>query len=186
MHIDDAVATPESILAYWFDELTKDDWFKRSDAVDAEIRRRFAATHLALAAGVPERWRADAEAHLAAIIVLDQLPRNIYRGTPLAFATDGLALAEARHAVDAGHDEAVGVDRRCFFYLPFEHSEALADQDRSVSLFTALGDAEYLDYALRHRDVIRQFGRFPHRNPILGRSSTPAEEDYLSKPGAGF
>lgn len=182
----EAIATPGDVLDFWFDTLTPEDWFKKSDDTDAIIREKFAATHLSLARSIPDVWRADGDARLALIIVLDQLPRNIYRDTPLAFATDGLALREARHAVDAGLDKDVASDRRVFLYLPFEHSENLADQNRAVSLITELGDETYTKYAEAHRDVIVEFGRFPHRNQILGRTSTPAEQRYLEKPGSGF
>lgn len=178
--------TPQEILDFWFGRLTRQDWFQSSDAVDQEIDRRFRTTHLALARGEVENWRDRPEHRLAAIIVLDQFPRNIYRATALAFATDWMALREARLAVDAGADAALSADRRAFVYLPFEHSESLDDQQRSVALFEALGDAEYLDYAQRHLAVIRDFGRFPHRNAYIGRETTDAELDYLSKPGAGF
>lgn len=179
-------AMPEQVLAFWFGEIDPEHWFGRPAEIDADIRRRFSATHLRLATHVDEVWRVSPESRLAAIIVLDQFPRNIYRGTPLAFATDELARNEARTAVDAGMDAAVAPERRCFFYLPFEHSEALVDQERSVALFAALGNAEYLDYAMRHRDVVARYGRFPHRNPILGRFSTHEEEAYLAGEGAGF
>jgi uncharacterized protein (DUF924 family) len=174
------------VLHFWFGELSRQQWFVVSPELDAVIGDRFGALHLALARGDVEAWRDTPERRLAAIIVLDQLSRNIYRGTPLAFAADWIALREARLAVEAGADQAVAADRKAFFYLPFEHSEALADQERSVELFRALGDADYLDYAERHLAVIREFGRFPHRNRLLGRESTSAELDYLSKPGAGF
>lgn len=177
---------PAAVLSFWFEELTAEEWFAKSAKIDAVIRDRFAPTHLALAKGVPEAWRADAEAHLAAVIVLDQFSRNIYRDTPLAFATDGLALKEARAAVGRGHDQALGAERRVFFYMPFEHSENLGDQNRAVELIARLGNETYTRYAEAHRDVIAEFGRFPHRNAILGRTSTPAEERYLAKPGAGF
>lgn len=182
----EAIATPGDVLDFWFHTLTPEDWFKKSDDTDSIIREKFAATHLSLARSISDVWRADGDARLALIIVLDQFPRNIYRDTPLAFATDGLALREARHAVDAGLDKDVASDRRVFLYLPFEHSENLADQKRAVSLIAELGDETYTKYAEAHRDVIIEFGRFPHRNQILGRTSTPAEQRYLEKPGAGF
>lgn len=178
--------SPSDVLAFWFEELDPKDWFVKKAATDARIRERFAATHLRLAKAVPQAWRKTADAHLALIIVLDQFPRNIYRDTPLAFATDGLALKEAKLAVDGGHDMAVDPKRRVFFYMPFEHSENLADQKRSVELISALNDKSYTEYAHKHRDVIAEYGRFPHRNAILGRTSTAAEERYLSQPGAGF
>ncbi|MEQ8306702.1 MAG: DUF924 family protein [Hoeflea sp.] len=178
--------TPETVLEFWFSELTPKQWFVKEDAIDRQIAERFTGLHLALAREVPDTWRATPEAWLALTIVYDQFPRNIYRDTPLAFATDGLALREAKQAIAAGADARVSKDRRIFFYMPFEHSEDLADQDMCVALCEALGDETYLDYAHRHRDVIAKFGRFPHRNPIFRRESTPAEEAYLSEPGAGF
>jgi uncharacterized protein (DUF924 family) len=180
------IKSPEEVFTFWFKELTRKDWFEKNEALDEAMRRHFAATHLSLARGEIDAWRTSPESRLAAVIVLDQLSRNLYRGTPLAFATDWLALREARLAIEAGGDMAVLPEQRGFFYLPFEHSETLADQDRSVELFALLGDADYLDYAERHRAVIREFGRFPHRNALLGRESTAAELEYLSKPGAGF
>jgi len=186
MTYDDVCATPADIRAFWFEELTPEDWFAKSDALDADIRHRFTATHLALARHVDEVWRVTPADRLAAVLVLDQFPRNIYRDTPLAFATDELARNEAKTAIEAGMDAMVPAEWRCFFYLPLEHSEAMADQDRCVELFEALGNENYLDYARRHRDVIARYGRFPHRNPILGRFSTHEEEAYLAEEGAGF
>ncbi|TPW31940.1 DUF924 family protein [Pararhizobium mangrovi] len=186
MQYDDAYAAPADVLAFWFEELTPEHWFKPSAEIDARIRQRFAATHLMLARHIEEAWRRSPEGRLAATIVLDQFPRNIYRATPLAFATDELARNEARTAIEAGMDQLVPAERRVFFYLPFEHSEALEDQEWSVELIATLDHAEYLDYARRHREVIARFGRFPHRNPILGRFSTRAEEAYLSTSDSGF
>lgn len=178
--------TPQSVLDFWFEELEPRDWFVKNEDLDARINARFGALHLALSRDVPAEWRATPEARLALVIVLDQFPRNIYRGSPLSFATDGLALREAEAAVEAGADAAVAAERRIFFYMPFEHSEAIEDQHRAVALCEALGNETYLDYAIRHRVVIERFGRFPHRNPILGRISTPEEQEYLAQPGAGF
>jgi uncharacterized protein (DUF924 family) len=180
------IAGPKAVISFWFEELDQKGWFEKNETTDREIARRFGATHLSLAGNVPQIWWESAEAALALIIVFDQFPRNIYRGTPLAFATDGLALREAKAAVDAGLDQLVDQSRRLFFYMPFEHSERMEDQDRSVELFTALEDENYLDYAHKHRKVIAEFGRFPHRNQILGRDSTSEEATYLAEPGAGF
>ncbi len=182
----DRICAPEEVLSFWFEELTPEQWFSPTPALDAQCERRFAPTHQHLARGVPDTWSSSPERRLATIILLDQLPRNIYRGTALAFATDGLALAEARLAVDTGDHLKVAADKRAFFYLPFEHSENLTDQETAVALFTALGHPLYLDYAIRHAEVIRTFGRFPHRNAMLGRPSTAAEAAYLAQPGAGF
>lgn len=178
--------TPDSVLKFWFSELTPKQWFVKEDAVDQRIAERFTDLHLALSRQVPDVWRATSEARLALVIVYDQFPRNIYRDSPLAFATDWLALREAKAAIASGADMSVNETQRIFFYLPFEHAEDLSEQDRAVDLCAALGNENYLDYAHQHRDVIAEFGRFPHRNPILRRDSTPAEEAYLSKPGAGF
>ncbi|PZM12848.1 DUF924 family protein [Rhizobium tubonense] len=181
-----AICTPEEVLDFWFEECGREDWFKVSAALDEEIRRRFRDTHLALAGGVLGVWRATPENQLATVIVLDQFPRNIYRGTALAFATDGLALQEAKIALNAGADQKVARERRCFLYLPFEHAENLIEQEKAVEFFQALGEEEYIDFAIRHRAVIAAYGRFPHRNAALGRVSTEAERDYLAQPDAGF
>ncbi|MDM9628571.1 DUF924 family protein [Rhizobium sp. S152] len=180
------ICTPQEVHDFWFEECGRDDWFAKAGELDQEITERFRDTHLALAADVTENWRATPENLLAAIVVLDQFPRNIYRNTPLAFATDGLALAAAKLAIEAGYDQRVPDVCRVFFYMPFEHAEDILEQDRSVALFTALGDEEYIDYARRHYEVIATYERFPHRNRLIGRQSTAAELEYLAKPGAGF
>lgn len=180
------IRTPREVYDFWFVRCGRELWFQPPPELDVEIREAFRDTHLALAAGIGDEWHANALCRLAAVIVLDQFPRNIYRGTPLAFATDGLALREAKLALAAGADQAVEPACRTFFYLPFEHAESLEEQGRSVALFTALGDEEYLDYAIRHRNVIAAYGRFPHRNAIIGRESTAVELGYLSRPDAGF
>jgi uncharacterized protein (DUF924 family) len=183
---DQTAKSHSDVYSFWFRQLTRKDWFVKNEALDETMRVDFLSTHLSLARGEIENWREKPKDWLAAIVVLDQFSRNMFRGTPLAFAADWIALREARLAVQAGADQAVSPEERAFFYLPFEHSEVLEDQDLCVDLFAKLGDAEYLDYAERHRAVIREFGRFPHRNAILGRQSTNAELKYLSKPGAGF
>jgi len=161
-------------------------WFEVDPAFDAEVARRFAADLEKAAAGAHDAMAAAPDGALALTILLDQFPRNIHRGTPSAFAYDGKALSVARRALDAGHDRALPAFQRGFLYLPFEHSEEIADQERSVDLFRAHGDATMFDYAIRHRDVIARFGRFPHRNAILGRESTPEEADFLKQPGSSF
>ncbi|MDZ7602398.1 MAG: DUF924 family protein [Hoeflea sp.] len=178
--------TPETVLDFWFGELTPKQWFVKDPELDRKITERFSGLHLALSRVIPSEWRASPEARLALVIVLDQFPRNIYRGSPMSFATDTLALNAAKAALAVGADAAVGEERRIFFYMPFEHAESLTEQDRAVALFEALGDDTYLDYARQHQDIIQRFGRFPHRNSILGRTSTAEEEAYLAEPGAGF
>lgn len=180
------LVSPAEVLSFWFDELSDRDWFQSTEALDRQIERRFRQTHLMLAREVPWEWRADAVSRLAAIIVFDQFPRNMFRGTPLAFATDGLALREAKLALKEGADQMVHARQRAFFYLPFEHSESLEDQALSVELFSKIDNPDLLDYALRHRDVIKRFGRFPHRNVILGRTSTREEAVFLLQPGSSF
>ncbi|MCP5289182.1 MAG: DUF924 domain-containing protein [Burkholderiaceae bacterium] len=170
------------------------EWFRKDPAFDESIRARFGPLverALTLPAGAPPAWGAAPDDVLAEILVLDQFPRNLYRGQPRAFAGDARALALALALIARGDDRRLRPLERLFAYLPLEHAEDLALQDRSVDLFSALaagheGFGEVLDYAERHRDVIRRFGRFPHRNAALGRASTPAEVEYLAQPGSGF
>lgn len=176
------------ILEFWFAPANRPFWFKKEAAFDEEIRRRFEPVHEQAAAGKLARWQDSPEGALALLICLDQFPRNMYRGTARAFATDAKARAVADWAVDRGFDLHFKTDdERMFFYLPFEHSEDLDDQHRCVELVrTRCTDPEFLRYAVAHRDVIAEFGRFPHRNAILGRRNSPEEETYLSRPNAGF
>jgi len=180
---DDAI---DDVVRFWFVELTPKQWYRPPETVDAEIAARFRETYEELKRGVPEDWLETPKGFLAAILVLDQLPRNMFRGQARAFATDGQALALAKRAIDEGMDAKLPPKQRAFLYLAFQHSEALADQARSVGLFTALGNPLNLDYALRHQDVIERFGRFPHRNSSLGRHATPEEEAFLTEPGSSF
>ena len=189
----------QEVLDFWFLPASHPDhgaaraeWYRKDDAFDADIRARFGATITRAIAGGLREWDEEgARGVLARIIVLDQLTRNAYRGTPESFAGDLLALAAAREMVDAGEHMALKPIERQFVYMPFEHAEDAGMQQLAVDQFSALaadnpGFGEALDYAHRHRGVIARFGRFPHRNPILGRASTPEELDYLSQPGAGF
>lgn len=176
----------DDVLAFWFDELEPADWFKKSDETDRVIGQRFLKLYHAVSQTSDHDLNASPTVSLAAIIVLDQFPRNMFRGHPQSFATDGKALEIAKQAVAAGFDQDVDAAKRVFFYLPFEHSEILADQEHAVGLIVPLGDAEFTRYALAHRDVIQKFGRFPHRNDVLGRPSTPSEIAYLAEPGSGF
>lgn len=175
-------AESQEILDYWFGELTDEDWFTRNDATDETIRRRFEQTWSAWRENLPAAVLLEANAALAAVILFDQFPRNMFRGTADAFATDPMALAVARNALAAGFDAAVDEGRRSFFYMPFMHSENMADQERCVALFSGT-DSE--KYAVEHRDIIARFGRFPHRNRALGRPSTEEEKEFLGG-HAGF
>jgi len=166
------------IVSFW-SEAGPDKWFAQDDNFDQAIRSRFLPTYQAAANGDLEAWEESADGALALLILLDQFPRNMFRGDARAFATDTLARAAADRALSRGFDQATDPEVRSFFYMPFMHSEALSDQDRCVRLFEALGDAEQLRYAAEHRDVIRRFTRFPHRNRALGRDATPAEQAFL-------
>lgn len=173
------------VLELWFGELTPAQWFGKSDETDRRCRD-FIATHDAVAAADNDSLIGDADTALAAVIALDQLPRNIFRGTPRAFGTDGKALELAALAVERGLDAGMAREGRLFLYLPFEHSERIEDQARAVELISALRDAEWTRYAIAHQRIIERFGRFPHRNAVLGRVSTPEEIEFLEQPGSSF
>lgn len=171
----------QDILAFWFDELTPEDWFSGETRVDEAIRERFAGTFEAQSRDIPEGALDDAQTALAAILLFDQFPRNLFRGTAKAFSTDEMAITIARNALDRGFDAGMSKDEKTFLYLPFEHSEILSDGERSVSLFKSLNDEELVKYAVEHRDIIAKFGRYPHRNKPLGRESTEAEKVFLGE-----
>ncbi len=174
--------SPQSIVAFWREAGPK-QWFAKSTAFDDIIRERFEATHHRAARQELMDWLHTVDGALALILLLDQFPRNLYRGSGHAFATDGLARSIAATAVDAGFDQRVDSALRDFFYLPFEHSEDPEDQALSVRLFEAAGDADALQWAIDHRDIITRFGRFPHRNAALGRATTPEEARFLAEGG---
>jgi uncharacterized protein (DUF924 family) len=208
-----AVADPDltRILHFWFGVPGDPDagsprqqWFRKSEAFDAQIRTAFAALYADIApdpGGAPPTRASDLPARFAAwldapdgalalVVLLDQFPRNMFRDSARAYRTDALALSCARAAIARGHPQAVAPLQRVFFYLPFEHSEDLHDQEQSVALFAPLAAhaelADYVAYARRHRDVIARFGRFPHRNGVLGRTDTEAEREFLRQPGSRF
>ena len=175
-------ASPAAVLAFWR-EAGPDKWFTKDAAFDADIRAKFLATYEAAADGALA-WDDDPEGALALVIVLDQFPRNMFRDSARAFAADPLARKVTTRAIARGFDQKVALAERSFFYLPFEHSEELADQARCVALNGASGDADALKWAEIHADIIRRFGRFPHRNRVLGRTTTPEEQAFLD--GGGF
>lgn len=181
---------PDEILDFWFSDRAAKHWFNSSDAFDAEIRMQFETTAIALAAAQAERrraheWEAESpDAHLALIIALDQFPRNMYRGTAAAFAWDEFALSAAKRMVDRKTDVHLSQTQRPFAYMPYMHSEDLADQEACVRLSDArLDDESTLKFAKIHRDIIARFGRFPHRNSILGRDTLPEEQAFLDDGG---
>jgi uncharacterized protein (DUF924 family) len=174
------------ILQFWFREITREQWFKRDAALDEQIRARFLTVHDQVSATPDAALLSDPHTVLAAVIVLDQFSRNMFRGTPRAFASDAKALALAEAAMARGYAADLSKDERLFLYLPFEHSETLAAQIRCVELMAGLGDEELTRYAQAHCDIIERFGRFPHRNDILGRASTEEEIEFLKQPGSSF
>ena len=188
-------STSAEVLLFWFGPASErgkpqKHWFVKDAAFDREVRGRFLPLYGEAAAGKLAHLKETAADCLALIVLLDQFPRNMFRGTARAFATDAVALETARHAVARGFDCALLPVERLFVYLPFEHSEDLADQQRACDLTKPLDltapELEAHRYALAHRDIIRRFGRFPHRNAILGRASTPEELEFLKGPGSSF
>ena len=175
------MASAAEIVRFWRDAGPK-FWFVKDETFDGRCRG-FENEHHAAARGELGAWEMDAEGALALLILLDQIPRNIFRNSPHAFATDGLAQAIALRALDKQFDAAIDTDLRFFFYMPLEHAEDLALQDRCMTLFTNLGDANYLKFAALHHDIIEKFGRFPHRNGILGRKSSAEELAFLAEGG---
>ncbi|MGE0119407.1 MAG: DUF924 family protein [Dongiaceae bacterium] len=187
---------PGEILEFWFSERARPLWFEKDPAFDAEIRRRFGTTLEAARGGLLDGWAETPESGLALVVLLDQFSRNVHRGTPRAFAGDARARATASRAVERGFDRRIPLERRMFFYLPFEHSEEPADQARAAALFRRWADEhdgpareealEQVRYVLRHQEIIERFRRFPHRNQILSRESTPEELAFLAEPHSSF
>lgn len=194
------MATLEEVLQFWFSVPQSEEaqyrqrskvWFGKNTEFDQIIHRRFLMTYKQAASGELDAWQATPEGCLALILLLDQFPRNLFRGQPQSFATDPQALALALAAIAQSFDQALAPIQRIFIYLPLEHSENLDHQHQSVTLFQQLTSnspelADVFDYAVRHQTVIERFGRFPHRNAILGRASTATELDFLTQPGSSF
>jgi uncharacterized protein (DUF924 family) len=196
------MAEPETILTTWFPSdpaLAQKLWWGKDAAIDADLRERFGSTLAAARRGELDGWAETARGRLALVIVLDQMSRNIHRGSPEAFAGDAKARDLVHAGLERGHDRELPPDQRVFMYMPLEHSESLAEQDQCVALFQALADevaatdaelgkryAYYLTFADRHREIIARFGRFPHRNAVLGRESTAEELEFLTQPNSSF
>lgn len=199
------MATPDQVLEFWFPSDSSRAnalWWGKDEALDAEVRERFDATLRDAKAGALDHWAATARGRLALIIVLDQLSRNILRGDPQTYAADDRARSLTHAGLEAGEDRELAPIERLFFYMPLEHSEELADQERCVELTRALAGevaadpeadatrrerfANFVDFAIRHRDIVARFGRFPHRNALLGRPSTAEELAFLTEPGSSF
>jgi uncharacterized protein (DUF924 family) len=174
------------VLDFWFDEPSKAHWFKPSAAFDRAVSERLGDLHERAATGELDAWRSSAEGCLALCILLDQAPRQLFRCQARAFATDEQALAIASRALAEGFDRQMPVDQRLFLYLPFMHSERIPDQERCIALFDTEELRDKLSHAIEHADIVRRFGRFPHRNAALGRVSTAEEEAYLRDGGKRF
>ena len=185
IHEENTMTTTAAEVVRFWRQAGMQAWFNGGEAFDRQCEALFLAAHLAAARREHEDWLDSAEGALALLLLLDQIPRNVFRGSGHAFASDGLARHYAERALAAGHDAAFEPELRAFFYLPFEHSDDLADQQRSVALFEVLGNQTYTQYALEHLRVIERFGRFPHRNRALGRINTAEEQAWLDA-GGGF
>jgi len=191
------MSEPREVLDFWFGREGEEGygeyrqaWFTKDAEFDREVRDRFESVHEEAAAGRLEGWKDEAQSCLALIIALDQFPRSMFRGDPKTHATDADAAAAARHAVEHAYDRELPSFQRLFVYMPFMHSEDLEDQRFSVELFQGLaaetGSEDLLGYAVRHMEIVERFGRFPHRNQILGRETTPEEAKFLTEPGSSF
>jgi uncharacterized protein (DUF924 family) len=187
------VTRAEEILEFWFGrpgdpefDKGREVWFKPSRRFDEEIRTRFFTDYEVARKDIYDAWMSEARSCLALIVLLDQFPRNLFRDSPRSYESDDKALSVARHAVAEGFDKALRPIERAFLYLPFEHAEDLGAQQQGVTLFRGLGNAEQLGYAEQHMRIVERFGRFPHRNAILGRASTPEEVEFLKEPDSTF
>ena len=176
----------KEIIDFWFNELEPAQWWQKDLALDAMIQKRFAALHQQAKAGELFEWRQSALGSLAEIIILDQFSRNIYRDKPESFACDPLGLALAQFAISKGFDAELPATQRSFFYLPFMHSESKLIHVEAVKRFESLGNPNNLEFEHKHKVIIDRFGRYPHRNAILGRVSTPEEGEFLKQPGSSF
>ncbi|MEQ9815394.1 MAG: DUF924 family protein [Azospirillaceae bacterium] len=184
---DEVAMSPGAVTRFWFEEIPEKSWFEKNDAFDETLRRRFGGAVEKALAGRLDTWRQTPRGGAALILLLDQFTRNIFRGTPRAFAGDAPARDVARAMIARKDDLRLPLRWRMFLYLPLEHSEDLADQQACLDLVrNRIGDAEYVKYAQAHLDIVARFGRFPHRNAILGRESTPEEEAFLAQPGSSF
>ena len=175
-----------TVIDFWFKELTPKQWWAKDEAFDKMIEERFSETLDAVIAGETYGWREDPKGWLAEILVLDQFSRNIYRDTPRAFAQDPQALSLAQEAISSGATEVLSAQEKVFVYMPFMHSESALMHEIAVGLFTDVGIESNIDYEHKHKAIIDRFGRYPHRNAILGRESTPEEDEFLQLPGSGF
>ena len=180
------MSTSSEIVHFWFSEIDRALWFRKDAGFDRLLDERFGALHAQASLGELSAWRDTPHGRLAEIIVLDQFSRNLFRDSPKAFAQDGMALVLAQEAVRAGADAALNAQERVFLYMPYMHSESATAHKTAVELFTRNGIPENLDFELKHKAIIDRFGRYPHRNAVLGRTSTPEEIAFLQEPGSSF
>jgi uncharacterized protein (DUF924 family) len=178
--------SPEVVLNFWFDPEVKPFWFKKNLDFDYTIKQRFLSVYQQAVAGMLNHWRNNARGILALIIVLDQFPRNMFRNTPQAFATDQKAAELTKYALKNNYEKNLSIEEQAFIYMPLMHSESQADQSQCIQLFTQLGKEDSLKFAIKHQEIVSRFGRFPHRNQILGRESTAAEQEFLTQPDSSF
>jgi len=174
------------VIEFWFSEIDSKAWWVKDSEFDQQLKVRFGALLNAAVQGELYEWRSKPEGRLAEVIVIDQFSRNIYRGTPQAFASDSMALALSQEAIQSGDDLLLDSQQRVFLYMPFMHSESARIHEIAVELFTRISRGKNLEFELKHKAIIDRFGRYPHRNEILGRESTPEEIEFLSKPGSSF
>lgn len=175
-----------TVLKFWFEELTPADWFRKNPTLDQKIHHLFYKTHQRVEAGETETWRRSPEGALAEIIVLDQFSRNMFRDTPQSFHYDSMALTLSQRAIELSMDHELPFDQRKFIYMPFMHSESAVIHQHAERLFKDLGDEDTLRFERLHKDIIDRFGRYPHRNKVLGRSSTPEEIEFLKQENSSF
>lgn len=178
--------TPNDVISFWFEEIEQSKWFMKDLEFDQLLINRFSDIHQQASACELYEWRTTAKGCLAEVIILDQFSRNMFRDKPAAFASDPLALALAQQAIAQGKDKELSAIERTFLYMPFMHSESLIVHDVAVQLFTENGIQGNLDFEIKHRDIIEKYGRYPHRNAILGRASSPEETAFLEQPGSSF
>lgn len=176
----------QQILDFWFEEIEPAYWWKKDDVFDALLMERFAEIHASACRCELSEWRRQPAGRLAEVIVLDQFSRNMFRGSALAFANDAMALTLAQEAIACGADQALTPTQRVFLYMPFMHSESLQIHELAVELFRSSGKPGNLDFELKHKRIIEKFGRYPHRNEVLGRQSTAEEIKFLTQPGSSF
>lgn len=176
----------QTILKFWFEDIDQSQWWVQNAAFDKMIIEKFSNIHTAARNGELFEWRARAKGRLAEIIVLDQFSRNMFRGSPMAFANDALALVLAQEAISSGAASALSPQERTFLYMPFMHSESLKIHEVSIKLYQNSGLNDAYESAIKHKNIIEEFGRYPHRNKALGRKSTPAEVEFLKQPSSSF